>query len=261
MSSYNPRQSKILEYISLHPTVKVEEVAKKFYISPSTVRRDFNYLEELGYIRRVHGGAVLTEGSTFDEPARLRKMHQLKEKSAIADLAVRFLKPSSSYFFDSSSTSAVLATKLTDFPDVILATNGVGILSEMSSTSKLTILSTGGFLRSPWNELTGNMALASINSMNADVFFFSCAGFSLQKGATEISDANVGVKRAFYEHSRKHILLCDHTKLDHDYFFISFPISRLDYLVTDQKPENPEYISLLGDRLIYPGSGTAGEKW
>ena len=36
----------------------------------------------------------------------------------------------------------------------------------------LSILSTGGFLRSPWDELTGNLALKAIENLNADIFFF-----------------------------------------------------------------------------------------
>lgn len=137
------------------------------------------------------------------------------------------------------------------YPDVKVATNGVAILANMKSTEHLSILSTGGFLRSPWDELTGNLALKTIENLNADIFFFSCAGFTAKQGASELSDENVSVKRAFYQHAKQRILLCDSTKIDKQFFFRSFSISEIDYIITDRCPDDPNYVALLGDKLIF----------
>ena len=155
----NERQQQILSCMESKNTITVKELTDQLYASPSTIRRDLSELEAQGFLKRIHGGAVLTAGSTFDTPASLRCTQQLAEKQRIADLASRFLAPSATYFFDSSSTAAILATKLTMYPDVKVATNGVAILA-------------GGFLRSPWDELTGNLALKAIENLNADIFFF-----------------------------------------------------------------------------------------
>ncbi len=138
------RQAMILSYLEERNTVSVQELSEKLYASPSTIRQDLSELETQGFLKRIHGGAVLTAGSTFDTPARLRRTQQLTEKQRIAELASRFLKPSSSYFFDSSSTSAILARRLAEYPDVKIATNSVAILSDMSSTDKVSIISCGG---------------------------------------------------------------------------------------------------------------------
>ena len=246
------RQQQILSYLSQHNTVTVQELSARLYASSSTIRRDLSELEEQGILKRVHGGAVLTAGSTFDTPAQLRKTQQLAEKFKIAELASRFLRPSSTYFFDSSSTSAVLASRLTEYPDVKIATNGVDIIANMSSSPKLSILSCGGYLRSPWGELTGTIAIKSIEGMYADVCFFSCAGFTREQGAMEFSDENVAVKRAFYRNSKLHILLCDSTKFGKQYFFNLFTLHEIDYIVTDKRPVNSALVELMGDRLIYP---------
>ena len=180
----NERQQQILSCMEIKNTITVKELTDQLYASPSTIRRDLSELEAQGFLKRIHGGAVLTAGSTFDTPASLRRTQQLAEKQRIADLASRFLAPSATYFFDSSSTAAILATRLTMYPDVKVATNGVAILANMKSTEHLSILSTGGFLRSPWDELTGNLALKAIENLNADIFFFSCAGFTAKQGAS-----------------------------------------------------------------------------
>lgn len=247
----NERHEKILSHMSQKNTITVQELSGLLFASPSTIRRDLTELEQQGFVKRVHGGAVLIDGSTADAPAFFRRTQMLAEKRKIAGLARRFLKPSSTYFFDSSSTSSVLATQLVDYPDVIIATNGTGIITNMNSSQTLSIISCGGFLRSPWGELTGNIATRCIEGLYADVFFFSCAGFTLEQGAMEFSDENVAVKQAFRRNSKLHILLCDSSKLGKQYFFNSFSINEIDYLITDKRPDSDELVAALGSKLIY----------
>ena len=131
---YTERHNQILRYLETHSSVTVQELAKSLYASPSTIRRDLSELESMGFLQRVHGGAVLTTGNNFDTPASIRRTQQQAEKQRIADLASRFLSNSSNYFFDSSSTVSYLALKLVDYLDVRIATNGLGILSSLSSS-------------------------------------------------------------------------------------------------------------------------------
>ena len=245
----NERQEQIVACLRENGTVPVAELAKRLYASASTVRRDLTELESFGILHRVHGGAVLTEGSAFDAPARMRRVRQLPEKQKIAELAKGFLAGSAAYFFDSSSTSAVLAQALTGYPNVTVITNGLGILNSLQSSGELTVIGCGGILRSPYGEFTGLPALQTIEQMNADVFFFSCGGLD-ETGATEFSDANVAVKRAFYRRARTRILLCDSTKLDKRFLYRSFKLSEPDWIITDKKPSE-SYIKLLGERLIW----------
>lgn len=248
---YTERHKQILSYLEVNNSVSVQELSKNLYASPSTIRRDLSELEEMGFLRRVHGGAVLITGNNFDTPAALRRAQQQEEKKRIADLASQFLSNSANYFFDSSSTALFLSYKLADYLDVRIATNGLGIPSSLPSSNNLSVLCCGGYLRSPYDEFTGNLAIQSINNMTADIFFFSCAGLSLSQGATEPSDENVAVKHAFFQKSKTHILLCDSTKFDQEFFFKSFDLRDIDYVITDKKPANGAYLELLGDRLIY----------
>lgn len=246
----NERHAQLLSYLERNKTVTVQELADKMFASPSTIRRDLSALEKQGFLKRVHGGAVLTEGNALDPPWYLHQVQQIEEKKRIAETALPFLSNSATYFFDSSTTVSMLAVKLKDYLDVKIATNGLGILSSLTSTKNLSVISCGGYLRSPYDEFTGNLALQNISRMNADIFFFSCAGFSAGQGATEINDDNVSVKRAFHQNSKLHILLCDHTKFDREFFFNSFSLSEIDHVITDRRPSD-RYVELLGDKLIY----------
>lgn len=55
------RYNLILELIKNKKNIKLNELVEEMDVSEATVRRDLNFLEEKGKIRRVHGGAVLIE--------------------------------------------------------------------------------------------------------------------------------------------------------------------------------------------------------
>ena len=68
----NERQQQILSCMESKNTITVKELTDQLYASPSTIRRDLSELEAQGFLKRIHGGAVLTAESTFDTPASLR---------------------------------------------------------------------------------------------------------------------------------------------------------------------------------------------
>ena len=53
------RQQMIIQLLSQHTSLTVNEMAKLCSVSKETLRRDLRALEEKDLIRRSHGGAVL----------------------------------------------------------------------------------------------------------------------------------------------------------------------------------------------------------
>ena len=61
------RLDNLRELIRGKGVIRVEEICSRLRVSPATVRRDLDQLEEAGTIRRVHGGAVSVD-SRLEEP-------------------------------------------------------------------------------------------------------------------------------------------------------------------------------------------------
>ena len=57
----NKRHRKILSIISDGHQATVNELSENLSVSPATVRQDLSSLEKQGFLRRVHGGAVIDE--------------------------------------------------------------------------------------------------------------------------------------------------------------------------------------------------------
>ena len=56
------RHQIIIDLINKNRVVKVQDLMSMFNVSIETVRRDLDYLESQGYIRKVYGGAVISKG-------------------------------------------------------------------------------------------------------------------------------------------------------------------------------------------------------
>lgn len=75
------RYNTILELIKNKKNIKLNELIEELKVSEATVRRDLNFLEEKGKIKRVHGGAVLVENK--EEDIIYKKMVYSDEKDII----------------------------------------------------------------------------------------------------------------------------------------------------------------------------------
>jgi len=55
----NRRQQQIMNLLNENEIVNVVELSELLNCSTMTIRRDLEYLEQVGLARRIHGGAVL----------------------------------------------------------------------------------------------------------------------------------------------------------------------------------------------------------
>ena len=56
--SVNDRHTRILSLLRERREIKVDELAQMFGVSPMTIRRDLQHLEDRGLVSRFYGGAV-----------------------------------------------------------------------------------------------------------------------------------------------------------------------------------------------------------
>ena len=54
----NERQLSILSKVIDKPKINVAQLSKEFGVSQVTIRQDLRILEEKGFLRRFHGGAM-----------------------------------------------------------------------------------------------------------------------------------------------------------------------------------------------------------
>lgn len=233
------RKKEILELMrSNNRVVTVDQLCKSLFASGATIRRDLKYMEEAKLIRRTHGGAILLEGSTSEDPLAFRETQNSMKKQVIAQLALRHIHDGMTIFLDSSSTVNVLAKSLEKFNNLKVITNGLKTAMLLSEYKNITLMCTGGLLRENSKSLVGLAAKEFISRYNADLAFLSCRGFSIERGASEANEEEYYVKAQYLLNSKTAILLCDTSKMDLDFLCRLAPLSNFLEVITEKKEVN-----------------------
>lgn len=229
------RQNQILDILSRRKAVSVEELCQLVYSSGATIRRDLTMLESGGQIRRTHGGAVYVDSNAADSPLMLRESENRLAKTVIAQKAAAFLRDGQTLFLDSSSTAGKLAGLLGSFRNMRVITNSLKTMNLLSEMGGIEVYCTGGRLRESARSLVGPTSVRFLSSFHTDYAFMSCRGADLENGVTEASEEEAAVKMAGMQNAARTILLCDSSKLEHNFFCKVCDISQLWQIVSNEE--------------------------
>lgn len=212
MISYERRQS-LIEILRKQPGLRVPELAKALNVSEGTVRNDLNALEEEGRLKRVHGGAVLSDHDEFQNNSFVRRYKTNEAaKLAIAREAASLVKDGDSIMLDASSTAYFFARELSVRNRLRVMTNGFEVARELARNTSNTVILIGGVVNNDSSSVTGLLSEQIIADMHIEKAFFSCSGFSVERGMTEVHFEEAQLKRKAIESSKQVFALVDSTK-------------------------------------------------
>jgi DeoR/GlpR family transcriptional regulator of sugar metabolism len=212
VTTYGRRQS-LMEVLRKQPGLRVPELAKVLDVSEGTVRNDLNALEEEGRLKRVHGGAVLQEQDQFQNNSFMRRYkNSVAAKLAIAREAATLVNDGDSILLDASSTAYYLARELSGRNKLRVMTNGFEVARELARNTSNTVILIGGVVNNDSSSVTGLLSEQIIADMHIDKAFFSCSGFSVERGMTEVHFEESQLKRKAIESSKQVFALVDSSK-------------------------------------------------
>lgn len=233
LTIYERRQS-LLEILRNQPGLRVPELAKTLGVSEGTVRNDFNALEDEGRLKRVHGGAILYDQDQFQNNPFMRRYNQnVAAKRAIAREAAVLIEDGDSIFLDASSTAYYLARALADHIKLRVMTNGFEVARELAWNTSNTVVLVGGVVNNDSSSVTGLLSEQIIAEMLIGKSFFSCSGFSVERGMTEVHIGEAQIKRKAIESSQKVIALIDSSKFGKEDLTHFARPSQIVHLFTD----------------------------
>lgn len=195
-------------------TVSNSLLLEELDISESTLRRDLDYLQDKGEIRRVHGGATLNkllEETNF----HFNETTNIEAKKNIAKKASLLIENGAYIFLDAGTTTHSLIDFLHD-KDVTVVTNGLMHLEKLSALAIPTIL-LGGKLKASTFISYGEQTLNEINDLNFDLAFIGANGVENKTYTTaDINEALI--KKSAIRQANKAFVLADSSKIGKKYF-------------------------------------------
>ena len=231
-------EKKILEVIQETQFIRVEDLAKKLFMSTATVRRKLIALQEKGLITRTHGGAKINDSNNFFPSFSLRAHQNSLEKKKIALAAIKFIKNGDLVFIDGSTSAFFIAEYLSEFKDLMVLTNGIDTLSLLSK-NKIKAYSTGGVVSDTNRSvLVGQIAQNTVSSMHADVVFFSAQSIDKNGEIYDIFEQENYLRLCMMKNATKKVFLCDSTKFDKTSPFRLCSMNDVDLIVSNKDINN-----------------------
>jgi len=197
-----------------------------------TIRRDLSQLENVGLLRRTHGGAVSTRSGSFEPPLELRSRSNLPAKRAIAAVVAAEISDDQTLVLDGGSTGMVLAEALVGRRVTICALN-MRVAAILASSAETTVMVPGGQIRQGEQSFVGPAAERTLLDHRFDVYVMTASAIDVTAGLTEWNVDDAAVKRAALASAGRCIVACDSSKFGHTAFARIAGLDQVDLIVTD----------------------------
>lgn len=172
------RGRRILQLLSEKKRMEVAALAEILGISQVTVRKDLDGLEERGFIRRMHGFAVL---NTTDRISS-RLAYHYEEKRRIAERAAALVHDGDTVMLESGSCCAILADILAHSREAVTIVTNSAFIAEYVRESRAQVILLGGVLQRDSQCLVGPMLRDAAANFHVRFFFIGTDGWSERTG-------------------------------------------------------------------------------
>lgn len=238
------RQQLIVSALQNGGQVTVTELSQRFGVSPVTIRRDLRELHTRGLLQRAHGGAVSLLHMVTEPPVMQRMQQSRTIKESIGRAAAALVANGETVFIGSGSTTAYVARHLVNRRNLTVVTNALTVAMELARAPSVTVVVTGGILRSSELSLIGHITDQSLREVRVDKVIIGIPALSLEVGLTNDYLPEVMTDRAIIEMSPHLIIVADHTKFGRVASAYLAPLERVRTVVTDAGAD-PTFVSAL----------------
>ncbi|HLU53996.1 MAG TPA: DeoR/GlpR family DNA-binding transcription regulator [Pseudonocardia sp.] len=210
------RRDEIVRLATASGPASVEELARAFGVTASTIRRDLAALTAEGRLARTYGGAMPVTAHP-EPPLRERTGEAFAAKRAIARAAVAEVGPGETVLLDAGSTVGALARELRSVPGLTVITVGLTALQELSDPAEIdaqgiTVHCLGGTLRPLSQGFVGPLAEAALERLTFDRAFLGADGVTVE-GLCEADLAQTRLKELMARRAAQVVVLAHGAKL------------------------------------------------
>lgn len=208
------RHKLILEKLKMDSVVYVNELVEMLETSESTIRRDLNYLNKIGKLKKVHGGATLLEKefNTKDDYVSIRETLNIEDKRLIGEYAAALVEADDFVYIDSGTTTSIMTDFLKE-KNAVYVTNGLMIGKKLISKG-FKIFMLGGEVKESTEAIVGVEAITALKRYNFTKGFFGTNGISDYRGYTTPDINEALVKEEALNRTRTPYILADKSKFD-----------------------------------------------
>ena len=229
------RRKEIIKNLEKTKRASVNELSEEFEVSRATIRRDLSELEKKGFLRRTHGGAILSGSSKLEPSYKEKEDHYAKEKAAIGKKAADIIKDGDTVYIDAGTTTRNIIDYISDKNNLTIVTNAHHIIKKVKESNlECELVVVGGNFKWTTEAMIGPMAEAFLDKLRVDKAFIGVNGFNLEAGATTPDPREAKMKEIAVSIAAENFFLFDRSKWEEVYFCKFADLSMINFIITDQ---------------------------
>lgn len=223
------RRDGILEIVESKGFVSLQELVEGTGASESTVRRDLEYLDRIGQVRRTRGGVAYVGESltTLDE----RRQRAAAEKQRIGRKTADLIQSGETVLLDGGSTTLEVARNLAG-KTLQVVTNSLPIVNQLVGAANIELIYLGGYLYPKTGVALGELTIEALKRIHARRLIMSVGGIT-EAGLFNSNSLLVEAERQMIEAADEVIVVADSGKLGHSELTRLCPLDVVDQLVID----------------------------
>ena len=228
------RRERLLDYLSVNQTINTNELAQKLDISPLTLRRDLQALDDEGLIVRHYGGAKLITNIDDKVNSKENSINSIpvNSKNILAKYAADLINDGDTIFINSSSTALLILEYLGDKRVYVVTNNGKALQSTIGPNIELVL--TGGQVYERKQSLVGEFATYILSKITANKCFLGVSGITSDSGiSTSVLEETLINHEMINRCSGPVYVLADSSKVGIHNNFSSGDIHEISHLITD----------------------------
>ncbi len=226
----NERHKQILSIMSDGRKVSVNALAQQLGVSQATVRQDLTMLENNGFLRRVHGGAVLDESDDISH----RMGINYEKKLQIARKAAENVSEGEIIYIESGSINALFAKEVAKIPGTTIITSNTFIARQIGKEAEGKVILLGGIYQPESECMVGNLVKLCLNALNFSKAFIGIDGFTPETGFTGRDMMRAEINHEIISRSPRTYILTDSSKFGKVALSRYCRAEEVDCLITDE---------------------------
>ena len=223
----------ILDIIDKKEFISVKALSEMLYVSMPTIRRDLTGMQEMGLIKRGHGGAISRNANRVGAPAPFRAGIKPEEKMRMCREAAKLLHDNCVIFLDESTTTVSITEFLSGFRNITIVTNSMEVLNR-AYEKNIEACCLGGRMSFETKSFLGSSTEEMVRRFGIDYMFFSSSGINKMGWIVDYYLAANSLRRAVARFAEHKVFLCDSSKFLKNEVYTLMPLSDADYIITDE---------------------------
>jgi len=195
----------------------IKDLAAQLNVSPMTIRRDMEVLENAGTVRTYRGGVIVAEraarsGGTAAYSLASAETAHVDEKREIAKLAATLVEPGDVVFFDAGSTVELILDYVDPLMEMTVFCYSLNVLNLVAQRKNTRVVFAGGVYHTDSQSFESPEGLQLLKRNRSSKAFISANGIRADLGVTSSAQFEIPIKRAAIENSARPCLIADSSK-------------------------------------------------